>query len=106
MSASVVSVTMNEFRLIETISALVAKGDQAKERADRAKEKAQQFYVAAGQHLKTLKAQHTGTWAESNDAPPTSCAAGGIPEAPLQPSVEAVEPISNDYPEMPTFLER
>jgi hypothetical protein len=29
------------------------------------------------------------------------------PEAvPLQPSVEAVEPISNDYPEMPTFLER
>jgi hypothetical protein len=43
---------------------------------------------------------------QSNDAPPTSCAAGDIPEAPLQPSVEAVEPISNDYPEMPTFLER
>jgi hypothetical protein len=28
------------------------------------------------------------------------------PEAPLQPSVEAVEPISNDYPEMPKILER
>ena len=43
--------------LIKTIKTLVAKGDHARD-------KAEQFYTAAGQHLKTLKAEHTGTWAE------------------------------------------
>ena len=37
--------------LIKTIKALVAKGDHAKAKAD-------QFYIAAGEHLKTLKASH------------------------------------------------
>src|SRR6516164_7951257 len=43
--------------LIQTIKAHIAKGDKA---AD----KAEQHYIAAGQHLKTLKAQHKGNWAE------------------------------------------
>jgi hypothetical protein len=48
---------MNESQLIQTIKVHIAKGD-------RAAEKSEQHYVAAGQHLKTLKAQHGGTWAE------------------------------------------
>jgi len=46
--------------LISTIKAHIAKGDKA---AD----KAEQHYIAAGQHLKQLKAEHDGhdgTWAE------------------------------------------
>jgi hypothetical protein len=46
--------------LIKTIKAHIAKGDKAAE-------KSEQHYIAAGQHLKTLKAQHDdadGTWAE------------------------------------------
>jgi hypothetical protein len=49
--------TMNESQLVRTIKAHLAKGDQAKDKAD-------QHYIAAGQHLKTLKAQHVGSWAE------------------------------------------
>jgi hypothetical protein len=43
--------------LAKTIKALV-------EKADKAKEKAEQFYIAAGLHLITLKAEHKGTWTE------------------------------------------
>jgi hypothetical protein len=43
--------------LISTIKAHISAGDKAQD-------KAQQHYIAAGQHLKTLKASHTGTWAE------------------------------------------
>jgi hypothetical protein len=43
-------VTMNEAQLVKAIKTLVEKGDKARD-------KAEQFYVAAGQHLKTLKAQ-------------------------------------------------
>ena len=43
--------------LIKTIKAHIAKGDKA---AD----KAEQHYIAAGQHLKTLKAEHAGSWSE------------------------------------------
>jgi len=43
--------------LIRAIKAHIAKGDKA---AD----KAEQHYIAAGQHLKTLKAEHTGSWTE------------------------------------------
>jgi hypothetical protein len=43
--------------LIKTIKALIVKGDAATK-------KAEDFYIAAGQHLKTLKAQHTGSWDE------------------------------------------
>jgi len=48
---------MNELQLIQTIKAHIAKGDKAKD-------KAEQHYIAAGQHLKTLKASHGGSWAE------------------------------------------
>ena len=44
-------------QLIKTIKTLV-------EKSDKAATKAEQFRIAAGQHLKTLKVQHTGTWAE------------------------------------------
>ena len=50
-------VAVNQAQLIKTIRALVEKGDYAKG-------KSEQFYISAGQHLKTLKEQHTGTWAE------------------------------------------
>jgi hypothetical protein len=43
--------------LIRTIKAHIAK-------VDKAKDKAKQHYIAAGQHLKTLKASHGGSWAE------------------------------------------
>ena len=43
--------------LIRTIKAHIAKGDKATD-------KAEQHYIAAGQHLKTLKAEHTGSWSE------------------------------------------
>src|SRR5262245_37108455 len=44
-------------QLTSLIKAHIAKGDKAKEKAD-------QHYIAAGQHLKTLKARHAGTWTE------------------------------------------
>src|SRR5262245_12382233 len=44
-------------RLISTIRAHIAKGDHASK-------KAEQHYIAAGQHLVTLKANHAGTWKE------------------------------------------
>jgi hypothetical protein len=48
---------VNEQQIIRAIKAHIAKGDHASE-------KAEQHYIAAGQHLKTLKAEHDGTWAE------------------------------------------
>jgi hypothetical protein len=46
-----------EHPLVSAIKAHIAKGDKATE-------KAEQHYIAAGQHLKTLKESNTGTWAE------------------------------------------
>jgi hypothetical protein len=48
---------MNEPQLVRLIKEHIAKGDKAAE-------KSEQHYIAAGQHLKTLKANHGGTWAE------------------------------------------
>jgi hypothetical protein len=53
-------VRMHVEQLIKTIKAHIAKGDHAKDRAE-------QHYISAGQHLKTLKAQHDtkgSNWAE------------------------------------------
>jgi hypothetical protein len=47
----------NQAQIISTIKAHIAKGDKAAE-------KAEQHYIAAGQHLATLKANHAGTWEE------------------------------------------
>ena len=49
--------TMNESQLVRVIKAHIEKGDKAKD-------KAEQHYIAAGQHLKTLKAEHRGSWSE------------------------------------------
>src|SRR5262249_28584231 len=51
------SLTATPTQLIGLIKEHIAKGDKA---AD----KAEQHYIAAGQHLKALKAAHGGTWAE------------------------------------------
>jgi hypothetical protein len=48
---------MNESQLIRHIKAHIAAGDKAAEKSNN-------HYIAAGQHLKTLKASHGGTWAE------------------------------------------
>ena len=48
---------MTQDELAKTIKTLVEKGDHAKEKSD-------QFYIAAGLHLITLKAEHKGTWAQ------------------------------------------
>jgi hypothetical protein len=51
---------MHVGQLIKAIKAHIAKGDHAKD-------KAEQHYISAGQHLKTLKARHDtdgGNWAE------------------------------------------
>ena len=60
---------LSEAQLIKTIKALIEKGDKAAA-------KAEQFHVAAGQHLKTLKAQHTGTWAEWEKKVKEQCGIG------------------------------
>jgi hypothetical protein len=52
--------TTSEPQLYRTIKVLIEKGDKAKEKAN-------QFYTAAGQHLKTLRAAHKdrgGSWVE------------------------------------------
>jgi hypothetical protein len=54
-------VLMNESQLVKTITTLIAKGDHAKGKAD-------QFYIAAGKHLESLKAdgahkRHDMAWA-------------------------------------------
>jgi hypothetical protein len=48
---------MNETQLIRAIKAHIAKGD-------RAAEKSEQHYIAAGQYLKQLKDGHSGSWEE------------------------------------------
>src|ERR1700741_1579538 len=48
---------MKETQLVKTIKAHIAAGDKAAEKSNN-------HYTAAGQHLKTLKASHGGTWAE------------------------------------------
>ena len=48
---------MNKSQLVRTIKAHI-------ERGDKVKDKAEQHYIAAGQHLKELKGRHSGSWAE------------------------------------------
>jgi hypothetical protein len=47
----------NEEQRWKAVRAHIAKGDKAKD-------KAEQHYIAAGQYLKELKAEHGGTWGE------------------------------------------
>ena len=48
---------MNESQLVQAIKVHIAKGDKAADKAD-------QHYRSAGQHLKTLRPTHGGSWAE------------------------------------------
>jgi hypothetical protein len=48
---------MTQDDLVKAIKSLIEKGDKYKD-------KAEQSYISAGLHLKTLKAEHKGTWAE------------------------------------------
>jgi len=50
-------IVMNKGQLIHAIKVHI-------ERGDKSKEKAEQHYISAGQYLKTLKANHDGSWAE------------------------------------------
>jgi hypothetical protein len=49
--------SIDEARLIRSIKAHIAKGEQCHKRGD-------QHFVSAGLELRQLKTQHTGTWAE------------------------------------------
>jgi hypothetical protein len=57
---------MNASQLVRAIKAHIAKGDHAKD-------KSEQHYVSAGLHLKTLKAEHDGSWAEWTALLRTKC---------------------------------
>jgi hypothetical protein len=60
---------MTQDELAKTIKSLVEKGDRAKEKSD-------QFYMAAGLHLLTLRAEHKGTWAEWEELVRQKCGIG------------------------------
>jgi hypothetical protein len=49
--------TTSAAELVSAIKVLIAKGDKASD-------KAQQFYISAGQHLKVLKSNYTASWSE------------------------------------------
>jgi hypothetical protein len=48
--------------LIGHIRAHVKQGEKAKERADQAREKAEQHFISAGRYLFTLKLHYAPTW--------------------------------------------
>jgi len=51
-----------ESLLVSHITAHIKQAEKARERADRAYEKVTQHFIAAGQHLATLKAAYAPTW--------------------------------------------
>jgi hypothetical protein len=62
----------DEAHLVQTIKALIEKGEKAKQKAD-------DFFIAAGQHLKTLHDIHKergGTWAEWKTLVKEKCGIG------------------------------
>jgi hypothetical protein len=52
-----------ESLLVGHIRAHIKQGEKAKERADQARGKAEQHFIAAGRHLMTLKAHYAADWA-------------------------------------------
>jgi hypothetical protein len=52
-----------ESLLVGHIQAHIKQGEKAKERADQARDKAEQHLVAAGRYLTTLKAHYAADWA-------------------------------------------
>src|SRR5262245_3451403 len=57
-----VSSTAPESFLVRYIQAHVKQGEKAKERADQARDKAEQHFIAAGQYLAMLKVTYAPTW--------------------------------------------
>src|SRR5262245_6179739 len=51
-----------ESLLVRYVKAHIRQGDKAKERADQAREKSEQHYVAAGRYLTTLKVTYAPSW--------------------------------------------
>jgi hypothetical protein len=60
--SSAAGATAPESLLARYISTHVRKGEQAEERANQAREKAEQHFIAAGTYLATLKAHYCPTW--------------------------------------------
>lgn len=63
-SAEALPAAPPESLLIGHIQAHVRQGDKARQRADQAREKSHQHYIAAGQYLATLKAHYSRSWDE------------------------------------------
>jgi hypothetical protein len=63
-TAIITSATAPEGLLVQYIQAHIKQGDKAKERAELAKDKAEQHFLAAGQYLITLKLNYSHSWAE------------------------------------------
>jgi len=54
--------TAPESLLVRYVKAHVKQGEKAQERADQARDKAEQHFIAAGTYLKTLKITYAPTW--------------------------------------------
>jgi hypothetical protein len=61
-SSSAVGAAPPEGLLIGHIQAHIRKGEAAKERADKNREKAEQHFIAAGRYLTMLKVTYAPTW--------------------------------------------
>jgi len=89
---------MNEAQLIRAIKAHIDKGDKAKE-------KSEQHYIAAGLHLKALKAEHCRSWDEWEELLKTKIGIGKSRASELmqiadgRKSVEAVRAETNERKE-------
>jgi hypothetical protein len=62
-SASAPALTRQDV-LIRNIKAHIAKGENARERADQNHKRADNHFVSAGQYLALLKEEHAGSWSE------------------------------------------
>ena len=81
-----IAVTLPQAALISRIKAHIAKGDKAAE-------KAEQHYIAAGQHLKTLKAEHAGSWAEWEELLKTKIGIGKSRATELMQIADGTKPV-------------
>lgn len=61
-SAAAGTTTAPEGLLISHIQAHIKQGEKAKERAEQARDKAEQHFIAAGQYLTMLKVTYAPTW--------------------------------------------
>lgn len=62
ISSSSVRATAPESVLVRYIRAHIKQGEKAKERAEQARDKAEQHFIAAGRYLTALKITYAPTW--------------------------------------------